>query len=86
MIHALNISLYQLCKHNLIINILDCLYSNSDMLIQFRLDYEHKRVSLSAPRVFSTNFVQQFGIYIKDPHSALSIKGKSRSTSKKNKY
>ena len=53
------------------------------MLVRFRLDCEHKRVSRSAPRVFNTNSVQQFGTYIQDPHSAPSIKGKSRSASKK---
>ena len=53
------------------------------MLVRFRLDCEHKRVSRSAARVFNTNSVQEFGTYIQDPHSAPSIKGKSRSASKK---
>ena len=73
----------KVCKYHLTFNILDFVYSHSDMLVRFRLDCEHKRVSRSAPRVFNTNSVQKFGTYIQDPHSAPSIKGKSRSASKK---
>ena len=53
------------------------------MLVRFRLDCDHKRVSRSDPRVFNHNSVQQVGTYIQDAHSAPSIKGKSRSASKK---
>ena len=59
------------------------LISNREMIVRFRLDCEHKRVSRSAPRVFNTNSVQEIGTYIQDAHSAPSIKGKSRSASKK---
>ena len=52
---------------------------NSDMLIRFLLDCDHKRVSYSIPRNFSNNFIQQVGTYIQDPHSAPSIKCKRRS-------
>ena len=52
------------------------------MLIRFRLDCDHKRVSRSDPRVFNHNSVQQVGTYIQDAHSAPSIKGKRRSASK----
>ena len=53
------------------------------MLIRFRLDCDHNRVSRSDPRVFNHNSVQQVGTYIQDAHSAPSIKGKSSSASKK---
>ena len=53
------------------------------MLVRFRLDCDHKRVSRSDPRVFNHNSIQQVGTYIQYPHSAPSIKGKSRSASKK---
>ena len=53
------------------------------MLIRFRLDCDHKRVSRSDPRVFNHNSVQQVGTYIQDAHSTPSIKGKSRRVSKK---
>ena len=53
------------------------------MLVRFRLDCHHKRVSRSIPRVFAHNYVQQVGTYIQDAHSSPSIKGKSRSASKK---
>ena len=52
------------------------------MLIRFRLDCDYKRVSRSIPRVFNHNSVQQVGTYIQDTHSAPSIKGKRRSSSK----
>ena len=45
------------------------------MLVRCQLDCEQKRVLRSALRVINTNSVQ--------PHSAPSIKGKSRSASKK---
>ena len=59
----------------------DCL--NSDMLVQFRLDCDRKCVSRSDSRVLNHNSVQQVGTYIKNALSAPSIKGKSRSASKK---
>ena len=52
---------------------------NSDILIRFRLDCDHKRVSHYIPRNFSNNFVQQVGTYIQDPRSAPNIIGRSRS-------
>ena len=52
------------------------------MIVRFRLDCDHKRVSLSIPRAFNHTSVQQVGTYIQDAHSALSVKVKSRSSSK----
>ena len=53
------------------------------MLVRFRLDCHHKRVTRSKPRLFADNNLQQVGTYIQDAHSSPSIKGKSRSSSKK---
>ena len=53
------------------------------MLVRFRLDCLHKRVTRSKPRSFADNNLQQVGTYIQDAHSSPSIKGKSRSSSKK---
>ena len=53
------------------------------MLVRFRLDCHHKRVTRSKPRMFSDNNLQQVGTYIQDAHSTPSIKGKSRSSSKR---
>ena len=53
------------------------------MLARFRLDCLHKSVSRSKPRLFANNYVQEIGTYIQDAHSSPSIKGKSRSSSKK---
>ena len=58
-------------------------YPTSDMLVRFRLDCHHKRVTRSKPRLFADNNLQQVGTYIQDAHSSPSIKGKSRSSSKK---
>ena len=55
----------------------------SDLLVRFRLDCLHKHVSRSIPRLFANNYVQEVGTYIQDAHSSPSIKGKSRSASKK---
>ena len=55
----------------------------SDMLVRFRLDCHHKRVTRSKPRSFADNNIQHVGTYIQDAHSSPSIKGKSRSSSKK---
>ena len=52
-------------------------------MIRFRLDCLHKRVSRSNPRLFANNYVQEVGTYIQDAHSSPSIKGKSRSATKK---
>ena len=52
------------------------------MLVRVHLDYDHKHVSRSIPRVFPHDSIQQLGTYIQYHHSAPSIKGKSRSVSK----
>ena len=57
--------------------------ATSDLFVRFRLDCLHKRVSRSKPRLFVNNYLQEVGTYIQDAHSSPSIKGKSRSSSKK---
>ena len=52
------------------------------MRVRFHLDCDNKRVSHFVSRVFNLNSAQQVGTYIQYPHSAPSIKGKSRSASK----
>ena len=67
----------------MVIFLLLCGCLNSDMLVRCCLDCDHKCVSRSIPPSFNHNSVPQVGTYIQDTHSAPSIKGKSRCTSKK---
>ena len=56
---------------------------NSEILVRFHLDCDHKSVSCSDTRDLNHDTAQKAGTYIQDSHSAPSIKGKSRSASKK---